>query len=150
MSKYEPLRKHLAQRQGNAPLSFAEIEEILGFSLPRSAYLYPAWWSNSGGTHVQSAAWQSAGYETRHVDLARHTVQFEPSERAGFDEMTQASLSDSDNASETKHPLFGCMKGTSIVMPGVDLTEPADPDWGKVYDDDSEDANFPAKGAESD
>jgi hypothetical protein len=39
------------------------------------------------------------------------------------------------------------MKGTSIVMPGVDLTEPADPDWGKVYDDDYEDANFPAKGA---
>jgi hypothetical protein len=28
------------------------------------------------------------------------------------------------------------MKGTSIVAPGVDLTEPADPDWAKVYDDD--------------
>jgi hypothetical protein len=28
------------------------------------------------------------------------------------------------------------MKGTSIVTPGVDLTEPADPDWAKVYDDD--------------
>lgn len=32
--------------------------------------------------------------------------------------------------------IFGSMKGTSIVVPGVDLTKPADPDWGRVYDDD--------------
>ncbi len=29
----------------------------------------------------------------------------------------------------------GCMKGTITVAPGVDLTEPADPEWAKVYDD---------------
>ena len=29
----------------------------------------------------------------------------------------------------------GCMKGTVTIPPGVDLTAPADPDWGKVYDD---------------
>ncbi|MDM9644694.1 helix-turn-helix transcriptional regulator [Rhizobium sp. S163] len=34
------------------------------------------------------------------------------------------------------HPAWGCMKGTLTIMPGVDLTAPADPDWGKVYDDD--------------
>jgi transcriptional regulator with XRE-family HTH domain len=33
-----------------------------------------------------------------------------------------------------KHPLFGLMKGTTIVMSGVDLTRPADPNWGSVYD----------------
>jgi hypothetical protein len=29
-----------------------------------------------------------------------------------------------------RHPLFGALKGLLIVMPGTDLTEPADPDWG--------------------
>jgi hypothetical protein len=32
------------------------------------------------------------------------------------------------------HPLFGAMKGTIRVVAGTDLTAPADPDWGKVYD----------------
>lgn len=30
----------------------------------------------------------------------------------------------------------GCMKGTVTIAPGVDLTEPTDPEWAKVYDDD--------------
>ena len=34
------------------------------------------------------------------------------------------------------HPMFGCMKGTMIVPDDLDLTAPADPDWGKVYEDD--------------
>ena len=29
-----------------------------------------------------------------------------------------------------RHPLFGALKGLLVVMPGTDLTEPADPDWG--------------------
>jgi transcriptional regulator with XRE-family HTH domain len=33
------------------------------------------------------------------------------------------------------HPLFGCMVGTLTLVPDVDYTAPADPDWGKVYDD---------------
>ncbi|WP_167391367.1 helix-turn-helix domain-containing protein [Mesorhizobium temperatum] len=32
-------------------------------------------------------------------------------------------------------PLFGCMAGTLILLPDVDYTAPADPDWGRVYDD---------------
>jgi transcriptional regulator with XRE-family HTH domain len=31
-------------------------------------------------------------------------------------------------------PLFGCMAGTLTLLPDVDYTAPADPDWGKVYD----------------
>jgi hypothetical protein len=29
-----------------------------------------------------------------------------------------------------RHPLFGALKGYVQVMPGSDLTEPADPTWG--------------------
>ncbi|MGF9691742.1 helix-turn-helix transcriptional regulator [Rhizobium sp. 0TCS1.26] len=34
------------------------------------------------------------------------------------------------------HPMFGCMKGTMTIPDDLDLTAPADPDWGKVYEDD--------------
>jgi len=29
-----------------------------------------------------------------------------------------------------RHPLFGALKGFVRVMPGTDLTKPADPAWG--------------------
>jgi transcriptional regulator with XRE-family HTH domain len=32
-------------------------------------------------------------------------------------------------------PLFGCMAGTLTLLPDIDYTAPADPDWGNVYDD---------------
>lgn len=31
-----------------------------------------------------------------------------------------------------RHPLIGWMKGTFTIAPGVDLTEPAMPEWGEV------------------
>jgi len=34
------------------------------------------------------------------------------------------------------HPIFGCMKGTITIMPGVDLTEPMDFEWsGELYNE---------------
>jgi hypothetical protein len=36
-----------------------------------------------------------------------------------------------------RHPLFGALKGFTHIPPGVDLTEPADPDWGKICDQNS-------------
>jgi transcriptional regulator with XRE-family HTH domain len=62
----------------------------------------------------------------------------ESGQAEGFEEMQQAPLSapNSGTVPRKRHPLFGSMKGTTIIMPGVDLTQPADPDWGKVYDDD--------------
>ena len=43
-------------------------ESILGFSLPRSAYTYNAWWSNGG--HTQADAWMNAGYRVTGIDFA--------------------------------------------------------------------------------
>jgi hypothetical protein len=39
-----------------------------------------------------------------------------------------------DTKRSERHPLFGALKDVTLVPPGVDLTEPADPDWGKVYE----------------
>jgi hypothetical protein len=47
-----------------------------------------------------------------------------------------------------RHPLFGALKGVTFIPPGVDLTEPADPDWGEVYEPRSPDgANGSARSA---
>jgi hypothetical protein len=34
-----------------------------------------------------------------------------------------------------RHPLFGWLKGTVRVAPGVDLTAPADPEWADRLDE---------------
>lgn len=34
-----------------------------------------------------------------------------------------------------RHPLFGALKGITSIPPGVDLTEPADPDWADISDE---------------
>ena len=34
-----------------------------------------------------------------------------------------------------RHPLFGSMKGTFTIAAGVDLTEPAMPEWADLVDE---------------
>ena len=79
MGKYEPLGEHLrAMPDDRWNASFAEIERILGFSLPNSARQHRAWWANhSGGNHSQAAVWVNAGWETRDVDQKRERIGFE-------------------------------------------------------------------------
>ena len=77
MSKYEPLKRHLAGRSNSeVPMTFPEVEAVLGFKLPNSARSYPAWWANSGGTHVNAAAWREAGWKTSRVDVEGERVTF--------------------------------------------------------------------------
>lgn len=76
MSKYEPLKGFLIRASGHeAPMTFAEIERILGFPLPSSARSHPAWWSNS---HHNPAvqAWRQAGWSTSRLDLPGQKVVF--------------------------------------------------------------------------
>lgn len=47
MSVYDPLSRELGRtRAQTIRLTFSEIEEILGRSLPPSAYKFSAWWGN--------------------------------------------------------------------------------------------------------
>ncbi|UEM04739.1 hypothetical protein JL101_004670 [Skermanella rosea] len=57
-------------------MSFGEIEEVLGFSLPASARQFPAWWANDPNPSRHSHSWLSAGWETGDLDLAAEQVTF--------------------------------------------------------------------------
>lgn len=78
--KYAPLFNYLrALEEDEWPASFAEIEAVLGFALPRSARTYQAWWSNqiNSGSHTHAQAWQRAGWKARNVNLMDEAVIFE-------------------------------------------------------------------------
>ena len=83
--KYEPLFRHLSALE--APrwrTTFADIEHILGFRLPESARVCRPWWANQADDkrRSQARAWQTAGWQTRTVDLKAETLVFERVERS--------------------------------------------------------------------
>jgi hypothetical protein len=134
MTKYAPLRDFLEkQNRKLVPMSFADIEKLIGTSLPASARKHRPWWSNNPSNSVITHAWLAAGYRTEQVDMERGKLVFRRLDDAPSG--NELSLVRNDEKQEKPyHPLFGAMKGLIRVAPGVDLTEPADPDWGKAYD----------------
>lgn len=67
--KYTPLHSWLLELQTDSvSLTISEVENILGFPLPASAYQYRAWWSNDI-SHSQAKSWLFAGWITNKVNL---------------------------------------------------------------------------------
>ena len=131
MSKYDKFAAFLiASGRQEIRLTFRQVEEILEFPLPPSK-AYQAWWSNNPWNNVMTKVWLGAGYKSSQVDVAGETVVF--TREASLSQPAAQAI---EASPVPRSPLFGSMKGTSIVAPGVDLTEPADPDWAKVYDHD--------------
>jgi hypothetical protein len=136
MGKYSPLRLYLTSQTGErVPMSFGDIEKLLGGKLPASKQ-YLAWWSNNPSNNPMTKEWLAAGFQTESVNIAGENLVFRrvkghSNGSKGFAESTQAEI----NGTSSRHPIFGCMKGTLTINPDVDLTEPADPDWGKAYED---------------
>ena len=118
MSKYEALPQFLARLRGTEHrMSFREVEQVLGFKLPESAYEYEAWWSNNGNGHSHARAWLESGWRTEAVDLTKRQVTFRrspPEARRGTGE---------------KRDPWGCMAGTITIVPGTDLTVPSGDAW---------------------
>ncbi len=80
--KYFSLYDFLLKRHGQLiEISFKELEGIVGFRLPNSAYRYRAWWSNQAKYGRQQAmAWEAAGWKTVSVDLDSATLKFKRTE----------------------------------------------------------------------
>jgi len=127
MSKYDALGNYL-KRQGRerVPMTFAEVEKIIGAKLPASAREHRPWWGNNASNHVNAKAWLDAGFESEQVDMRGRKLVFRRVRK------TKPFAQSGDE--NPFHPLYGCMKGLVRIMPGADLTEPADPDWAVRLD----------------
>ena len=114
-------------------MSFEEIERVVGSKLPEKSQLYRAWWSNNPSNNVMTKVWLDAGYRTEQVDMSGRRLVFRRIHRTGEPASpTPAAAPESDRrAPARRHPLFGALKGLLRVMPGTDLTKPADPTWGE-------------------
>lgn len=124
MSKYSALGDYLKRQPGqHIALTFAEIEKITGSKLPASANKHRPWWSNNPNNSVMTKVWLDAGFESEQVDMAARKLVFRrvssPKEQ----------IKPTQSGDEPFHPLYGYMQGLVRVMPGTDLTEPADPEW---------------------
>ncbi|MGO9698453.1 MAG: hypothetical protein ACLPX7_04225 [Xanthobacteraceae bacterium] len=128
MSKYSALGDYLKRQRGErVPMTFSEIEKITGTKLPASSR-YRAWWSNNDFNSVLTKVWIAAGFKSEQVDMKKHRLVFR---RVGKREGTANAQSSGE---KPFHPAYGFMKGLVRIMPGTDLTQPADPEWADRLD----------------
>ena len=78
--EYRGLYQYLENRYANTVvLTFAQIEDLLGFTLPDSARVDQAWWANNSPNDTprpQSRSWTLAS-RTATPNLQARTVLFE-------------------------------------------------------------------------
>jgi hypothetical protein len=133
MGKYEPLGKFLRQQSSElVVLQFEDIERIVGSKLPESSRQHRAWWSNNPNNNVMTKVWLNAGFQTEQVDIEGRRLVFRKMSPGRQGEGAPSTPSPpAGEASPRHHPLLGALKGLVRVMPGTDLTKPADPSWGE-------------------
>lgn len=77
---YRPLFKYLDGRFADSiVLTFAQIEDLLGHSLPGGAFSEPSWWTGAAAGQTaspQSKSWTQA-HRTASVNLVARTVMFD-------------------------------------------------------------------------
>jgi hypothetical protein len=82
--KYKLLYQYLENRYANTVvLTFAQIEDLLGFTLPDSARVDQAWWANedpNDSSPSHSRSWTLAS-RTATPNLPAKTVVFERAQR---------------------------------------------------------------------
>ncbi|MFN3548069.1 MAG: hypothetical protein ACK4U0_11325 [Mesorhizobium sp.] len=133
MGKYSPLRDFLIdQDQPVVTMSFGQIEALIGRPLP-SSKVNRTFWSNNPDNNVMTREWLAAGFLAEAVDIKAGKLTFRKREEYPII-FAGESAKDLGQELTGQDPLFGCMRGTLKILPGVDYTKPADPDWGKVYD----------------
>jgi hypothetical protein len=134
VGKYEPLGAFLrGQRMQEVPLTFTEIEKITGVKLPPKAQHHRAWWSNNASNNVMTKVWLEAGYESAQVDMSARKLVFRRVAK-GSDSSFAESAPKPYATSEGRHPIRGALRDITFLVPGVDLTEPADPEWADLLD----------------
>ena len=76
MGKYAPLREFLIERdEAVVPMTFDQIEKLLGQPLPASKKSR-AWWSNNPDNNVMTREWLAAGFLAETVDVNEQKLVF--------------------------------------------------------------------------
>ncbi len=136
MSKYDPLKTYL-ERKGEAqiPMSFSEVEKVIGVSLPPSARMHRPWWSNNPSNSVITYAWLAAGYKTRAVNMEAEELIFERVDNLPSEPQVPASRSGNKSMpAKGEHPLLGSLQGSVTFTGTFDITLPADEGWADLAD----------------
>jgi hypothetical protein len=144
MPLYEPLGQYLKKKASSRiPMTFREVEAVIGRKLPASAYRHRPWWANEARGHSHAKAWLQAGYETEQVDMAAKKLVFRRITGMGMADDAR-DFKPAEIAMEKKvglHPLIGSMKGTFTIEPGWDITGPAytPEEWAQIEKEMEED-----------
>ncbi|MGB7034432.1 MAG: hypothetical protein WBD71_02820 [Xanthobacteraceae bacterium] len=128
MRKYSALGAYLKHQPGErVPMTFADVERVIGTKLPASAHKYRPWWSNNPDNSVMTKVWLDAGFESEQVDMQTRKLVFRRVRKP-------RSGTVQPSGEKPFHPLYGVMKGLVRVMSGTDLSQPADPEWAARLD----------------
>ena len=128
MSKYSALGDYLKRQPRDAvPMTFGAVEKIIGAKLPASAHKHRPWWSNNPDNSVMTKVWLDAGFQSEQVDIAARKLVFRRVRRL-------PSAAAQSEGEKPFHPAYGAMQGLIRIMPGTDLTQPADPEWADRLD----------------
>ena len=128
-SKYAPLESHLRDSgRAQVPMTFREIEHVIGTPLPPAAFRHRALWSNNPGNWVMTKAWLAAGYETEKVDMQNGTLVFRQASTPAPAPDARREPSPAERGGSFED-VFGALKDTVTIAPGTNLTDPIDEDW---------------------
>jgi hypothetical protein len=117
MGKYEPLGQFLKkQKRARVPMTFGEIERVIGNKLPPSKK-NRAFWSNNPDNNVMTKEWVAAGFTTETVDTKAESLVFKRSKAKSGKSNWQAA--------------YGCMKG-SIVSFDPAASPYSDEEWDVI------------------
>jgi hypothetical protein len=128
MGKYDRLGPYLKDRPTEeTPMTFAEVEAVIGAPLPPSAK-YAAWWSNNPSNNVMTKVWLDAGHKTERVDLGGRKLVFRRSAPRGTSPLRPISSAPPprSNVLETLRRKLG---GSVRMRPGFDPTAPTGEAW---------------------
>ena len=128
-SKYAPLESHLRDSgRPQVPMTFGDIEHVIGAPLPPAAFRHRALWSNNPSNWVMTKAWLAAGYKTMNVDMEHAKLVFQKVTPAAQSPGADGGSSTGERSGFFAH-IFGTLKDTVTISPGTNLTDPVDEDW---------------------
>lgn len=130
MSKYEPLEQFLKRQHATeVPMTFAEIEKIIGRPLPEKASAIRAWWSNNPSNNVMTKAWIAAGYVTERVDMASRKLVFRRNPAKAVAVARQADRKAPGRSAGFLNRIRSRLEGTVTVPMGSEIVSPIGESW---------------------